>query len=64
MLNLGHSEINESISRDNTPEWDSLNHLMLLTEVEKEFKFKFKASEITKIKSIRNIENILKEKGL
>lgn len=61
-LGLNFSEVGEGISRDTTPEWDSLNHLMLLTEIEKEFKIKFKAAEITKIKTIRDIETILKQR--
>ncbi|HCY18456.1 MAG TPA: acyl carrier protein [Deltaproteobacteria bacterium] len=63
ILGLNFSEIKKDISRDTTPEWDSLNHLMLLTEIEKEFKMKFKAAEITKIKTLQDIETILKYRG-
>ena len=64
VFNLNESEISENIARDNTPEWDSLNHLILLTEIEKELGIKFKASEITKIKSLKDIENILEVRGI
>ncbi len=37
---------------------------MLLTEIEKEFKIKFTASETIKIKSVEDIEAVLKGKGL
>ena len=57
------SEVNESITRDDMPEWDSLNHLMFLTEIEKNFGFRFTASEINTIKSIKDITYILKAKG-
>ena len=63
VLNLKVSDISESMSKANTPEWDSLNNLLLLTEIEKYYKTKFTASEITKIKSLRDIETILKAKG-
>ena len=63
IFKLPESEINESVSRDNTVEWDSLNHLILLTQIEKEFKIKFTASDTIKIKSFKDIINILKEKG-
>lgn len=63
MFHVKEREIPENISKDNTPEWDSLNHLLLLTEVEKQFKFKFTASETVKIKSLKDIETVLKEKG-
>lgn len=62
IFRLKHSEISEDMSKETTPEWDSLNNLMLLTEIEKQYNIKFTASEITKINSIRDIENILKGK--
>ena len=64
VFNIKESEVAENISKDNTPEWDSLNHLLLLTEIEKQFKFKFTASETVKIKSIKDIETVLKQKSL
>ncbi len=62
IFNLKHSDISGDMSKENTPEWDSLNNLMLLTEIEKEYKIKFSAKEINKIKSLKDIETILKEK--
>lgn len=62
VFRLKPSDISGSMSKENTPEWDSLNNLMLLTEIEKEYKIKFSAKEINKIKSLEDIETILKEK--
>lgn len=64
VFNLKYSEMSGNMSKENTPEWDSLNNLMLLTEIEKEYKIKFSAKEINKIKSLEDIETILKEKCL
>ena len=64
IFNITKDEVSPDISKSSTPEWDSLNHLMLLTEIEKELKIKFTASETVKIKSISDIEAILKGKGL
>ena len=63
VFNIKLSEISDSMSKENTPEWDSLNNLMLLTEVEKEYNIKFTASEITKIKCLKDIESILESRG-
>lgn len=63
VFNLKISDIPEDISKENTPEWDSLNNLMLLTEIEKKYKMKFTAKEINKIRSLKDIETILKERG-
>ena len=64
VFNLKPSDISDDMSKDSAPEWDSLNNLLLLTEIEKEYRIKFTASDITKIKSIKDIETILKDKGL
>ena len=63
VFNIKESDVSGNISKDSMPEWDSLNHLMLLTDIEKQLKIKFTASETIKIKSIKDIETILKEKG-
>ena len=63
VFNLKISDVPEDISKENTPEWDSLNNLMLLTEIEKKYKMKFTAKEINKIRSLKDIETILKERG-
>lgn len=62
VFNIKISEVSGNMSKENTPEWDSLNNLMLLTEIEKEFKIKFTASDITKIKSLKDIETIIEVK--
>ena len=64
MFNLKSNEISDDMSKENTPEWDSLNNLTLLTDIEKELKVKFSARDITNIKSLKDIEIILKAKGL
>lgn len=64
IFNVRVSDIADNMSRESTPEWDSLNNLMLLTEIENECKIKFTASEIAKIKSLKDIETILKARGL
>ena len=63
VFGLDISEVSDDMSKSNTPEWDSLNNLMLLTEVEKIYKTKFSAVEIAKIKSLKDVEAILKQKG-
>lgn len=64
VFNLKATDISDDMSKENTPEWDSLNNLTLLTDIEKELNVKFSASDITKIKSLKDIEIILKAKGL
>ncbi len=42
--------------------WDSLAHLNFLLLVEKEFKIKFSISEMTNLKKIKDIKNIINSK--
>ena len=42
--------------------WDSLKHLNLILEIEKNFKIKFENSEIIKILSIQELVNLVEEK--
>ena len=37
ILGLPVEKISDSLLREDTPEWDSFNHLMLVSEVEKKF---------------------------
>ena len=63
VLKISESEVSDSTSRENTVEWDSLNHLMLLTEIEKDYKIKFTASDTLKMGSFKKISDFLKQKG-
>lgn len=63
VLKIPEADVNENISRDNAVEWDSLNHLMLLTEIEREYGIKFTASDILKMNSLKAISDFLWQKG-
>lgn len=43
-------------------EWDSLSHIMLMAEIEKQFKIKFTSSEITKFRDIGDLVNSIMTK--
>jgi len=38
-------------------EWDSLSHMMLMAEIEKQFRIKFTSSEITKFRDVGDLVN-------
>ncbi|MBL7055948.1 acyl carrier protein [Candidatus Woesearchaeota archaeon] len=52
----------ENISREKTEEWDSFNHLMLVSEIEKNLGIKFTIEEVEKIKNYENLKNIVSKK--
>lgn len=45
-------------------EWDSLGNLNLLLRVEEEFAIRFSSLELSEVKSISQLINILKNKGV
>ena len=64
VFNLNEEDINEETSQDNVPEWTSVNALLLITELEKEFNVVFNEDEITMLTSVKNITEILQTKNL
>lgn len=54
--------VDTSISQQTCPEWDSMNHLRLVIELESEFDISFEPEEIAELKSFDAIRNILEKK--
>ena len=44
-------------------DWDSLEHITLIAAVEKEFKMKFKMGEISSMKNVGEMANIVAARG-
>ena len=44
--------ISDSTSSDDVEEWDSLNHINLVSAIEKEFKIKFALGELMTLKDV------------
>ena len=44
--------INENSNSDNVDGWDSLNHILLVVEIEKKLKIKFSSGEISSYKNV------------
>ena len=58
----GAKQINEEMTAENTREWDSLKHIMLITRVETAFGIKFDLDEMLEMKTYRQIlDTILKK---
>lgn len=55
-------KVNENMNINNTPEWDSLNFLKLISELEKAYKKKIKNDQLEKCTNLKNIFNIFKKK--
>ena len=55
---LQDKDVNKNISMQNISKWDSLNHIGLISEIEKNFKIQFQDDEIV---DMTNYESIIKK---
>lgn len=60
MTNIGN--ISDHISQSNFEKWDSMQHLMLIVELENKFDIYFEPEEITKMVDIESIVNVISKK--
>ncbi len=64
VLNIDVSSVGDDTSPESIESWDSFNGLVLVTELEKEFKVKFSIEEIVSVKNVGDIRRALKEHGV
>ena len=64
VLILEENDVNDAVSRENTESWDSLAHLMLITEVESAFGVTFSDEDIIEIKTISDLKSKLRKLGV
>ena len=64
VLGVDREEINEDSSPDTIESWDSLNGLMMFSELENKFKIKFNASEVLNIRNVKDIKKALLKHGV
>ena len=54
--------ISDTTSSDEIEDWDSLNHINLVSAIEKEFKIKFTLIEINTLNNVGSIIDLVLEK--
>jgi acyl carrier protein len=54
--------ININSDINNTYKWDSLNHIKLISEIEKVTKKKLNINQVIQLTSVRKIDSLLKKK--
>ena len=54
--------ISDSTNSDEIEDWDSLNHINLVSAIEKEFKIKFALGELMALKDVGAMVNLIVEK--
>ncbi|NLZ46098.1 MAG: acyl carrier protein [Clostridiales bacterium] len=56
-------EINDETTADDIEDWDSMEHITLVGAVESEFKIRFKMFEVSSMKNVGEMANIIAERG-
>ena len=55
--------VNESTTADNIEDWDSIEHINLISAVESEFKIRFTMGEVSGMKNVGEMINIISERA-
>ncbi len=56
--------IDENWTSDDIPDWDSVGHLNLIMEIEKEFEIKIEIEEMFEVEKLGDIIPILEKRGV
>lgn len=56
-------EINIETTKDNLPDWDSINHLNLIVELEDSLNIQFQPDEIESMKSVKVLLELIQKKS-
>jgi len=64
VFSIEDGPIDENWTSDDIPEWDSVGHLNLIVEVEKEFGFKVEIEEMFEIEKLKDLSTLLTKKGV
>ena len=64
VLNIDSRTITDATKPEDIESWDSFNGLVLVTELEKNFKVQFSLEEIVAVKKVADIKKILKHHGV
>ena len=61
---LRHSdfELTEELTAADVYGWDSLSHMMIITEIENEFKIRFKLKELNKLENLHSLIDLIQSK--
>ena len=64
VFNLTDTEFNETLTREDISNWDSLKHMDLVMSIEKEYNIVLEVQDILELKSFDSIIQVLKSKGV
>lgn len=60
---LGTGNVDENTTKENCEEWDSFNHLVVISDLERELQMEFTIQETEQMNSIKDILRIVESKS-
>ena len=64
VLSIDSKTISDSTQPEDIESWDSFNGLILVTELEKNFRVKFSLEEVVAVKNVGDIKKVLRRHGV
>ena len=61
IFDLDESMVLPQTGKSNVDSWDSLNHLSLMTAVEKEFRIRFTMAEIEAVDTVEQLQTLIEK---
>ncbi len=62
VLRIENFEWNDELTAEDINGWDSLSHMVIITEIEKEFNLKFKLKELNKLNNLDSLISLIQSK--
>jgi len=56
--------ITDAMSPETIPNWDSMNYLLFISEIEKQFDINFTVDEVMEVRTLGDIKKYMREKGI
>lgn len=62
IFSVPEKDINDELSSKDIPDWDSMNYLLFIAELEKQFDMSFTMDEVMNARTLGDIRNIVNKK--
>lgn len=62
VLKIPEDNIKDDLSSKDIPNWDSMNYLLFIAELEKQFNMSFSMDEVVNAQSIGDVRKIVEER--
>lgn len=59
LLKIPHGKVRDDLSPQDVPEWDSMNYLLFIAELEKEFSISFTMDEVINAKTLGDVRSVV-----